>query len=209
MNHYYVYAYLRGKDSILAKSGMPYYVGKGQGWRAYEDHRRFGANGRCGGVHTPKDKSLIVFLEQNLTEVGALAIERRLIRWYGRKDLGTGILCNRTDGGEGTSGISEETRTKKRNRKQTAEEKSKQIAAQTGQKRAPHSIETKIKISEKNKGKKHKNRKKPPPQSEETRNKKRVSMIGKNKGKPSPLKGKSGPLKGIPWSESRRQAQNK
>ena len=96
-NIYYVYAYLRSKDSETAKAGTPYYIGKGKGNRAVAKHRtKIG-----GGVHTPTDSKMIVFLERNLTNVGACAIERQMIRWYGRKDLGEGILLNRTDGADG------------------------------------------------------------------------------------------------------------
>lgn len=100
---FYVYAYLRSVDSDSGKAGSPYYIGKGSGARAA--HRR-------QNTSVPKNFNNIAILEQNLSEVGALALERRYIRWYGRKDLSTGILHNKTDGGDGTSGILKSNATK-------------------------------------------------------------------------------------------------
>lgn len=85
---FYTYAYIR-------INGTPYYIGKGIKNRAYAKNH--------GKIPVPP-KERIIFLKQNLTEEEAFKHEIYMIAVFGRKDLGTGILLNRTNGGEGTTG---------------------------------------------------------------------------------------------------------
>lgn len=132
MNIYYVYFYIRSNNSSTAKKGTPYYIGKGKGKRAWNKH---------SNITTPKDKSKIILVEQNLTELQAFILERYFIRWFGRKDNETGILHNKTNGGDGTSGYKSTERN---------------INISKANKGKIRSKETKLKISLSQKGKKKK-----------------------------------------------------
>jgi hypothetical protein len=88
---FYTYLWLR-------EDGTPYYVGKGHCKRAI----------RKG---SPQDLTRIL-IQEHESEQDAFTAEMFLIAYYGRKDLGTGCLRNLTDGGEGGSNPSEETRRK-------------------------------------------------------------------------------------------------
>jgi Ni/Co efflux regulator RcnB len=141
---FYVYLFLRGEDSIHGPKYSPYYVGKGRGPRA------FAKDGRT--VPAPKDRNYIVFVQEGLTEEEAFSLEIYCIRMYGRIDIGTGILRNRTDGGEGTSGLVLSKETRKRMSKQRKGKYPKGHHPLTGR---IISMETRRKMSESRKGKSH------------------------------------------------------
>lgn len=102
MIQYYVYLLI---DST---TGQPFYVGKGSGGRMYQ---HLNEAQREGYVKRSVHCKIISILSKGGTisyektmcdsEQHAFSEENRLIDLYGRKDNGTGILCNLTDGGEG------------------------------------------------------------------------------------------------------------
>jgi hypothetical protein len=80
----------------------PVYVGKGINGRAYS-HLKRSHNKHLDG-YIKNNPVEVLFYMENLTEENAFRIEQDLIKYYGRKDLGTGCLFNHTDGGEGVFG---------------------------------------------------------------------------------------------------------
>jgi len=100
---YYVYLHKRKSD------GKVFYVGKGTGNRAYQHSTRSRHHRRVA----KKYGTIVQIYAKGLQEWYAYELEQELIAYYGRKDLGYGILVNYTDGGNGVAfNLSEETRTK-------------------------------------------------------------------------------------------------
>ena len=86
----FVYCYLEAVDL------SPYYVGISNGrWQRPMEERDF---------EIPSDYRRIVVLRSGLDWEGACDWEMTYIAHYGRVDIGTGILLNRTDGGDGRIG---------------------------------------------------------------------------------------------------------
>ena len=109
---YYIYLY-RYPD------GTPYYVGKGCGKRDrvhYNDARAGRNKGKyavrvTGKIIRQGQEPIIERVADGITESQALELEIKLIAKYGRRDIGTGILTNCTDGGDrGASGLSPDAR---------------------------------------------------------------------------------------------------
>jgi hypothetical protein len=98
MQKYYTYAYLR-------EDRTPYYIGKGK--------ERNGRKDRMKARHfattvPPLHRQLVLKIFDS--EFDAYKHEIYMIAVFGRKDLGTGILHNKSGGGEGISNMSEYAR---------------------------------------------------------------------------------------------------
>lgn len=100
--------------------GEPFYVGKGKAYRLFGHETQANTSERSHKLNVIRsiwaDGGTIVYeIDQfHDTEEAAHARERRLVEMLGRHDLGRGPLTNQTDGGEGTSNPSEQSREKHR-----------------------------------------------------------------------------------------------
>lgn len=148
MSQFYVYVLSDPRD------GVPFYVGKGSGWRAVRHVR--------GQAHSVPVKNKIAKLARggvqpllSVTPVDdeshAFFLESCLILAHGRRDQKKGPLLNLTDGGEGMAGwiASPETREKIKRHRNSPERREQLRIAHVGAKR---SDETRRKIAEKAKG---------------------------------------------------------
>lgn len=112
-NNWYVYRHIR-----LDKN-EPFYIGIGNKknyGRAYQNKpdRR---NKIWKKIFDKTDIEVEIILE-GLTKNQSSEKEQELIRLYGRKDLGTGTLCNMTDGGDGIWNCARSDETKEKLRQQ-------------------------------------------------------------------------------------------
>lgn len=91
-NLYCHYVYMFKSDD-----GVPYYIGMGKRDRAYRRDRH--------GLAVPENTKNIIYLHKKLSRDDAEKLEKSYIKLFGRKDLNTGILLNRTNGGKGSPGV--------------------------------------------------------------------------------------------------------
>ena len=144
---FYVYTY------SYPNGGLPFYVGKGCDRRDTSHLRK----ARCitesssFNIRTilkllrNNQEPVIERIVENIDEELALFIEEEFISKHGRRDLGTGILTNLTNGGDGVSGFVRSEESKKKHSDSISGSKHHSYGKQ-------HSEETRRKISESHKG---------------------------------------------------------
>lgn len=139
----------------------PIYVGKGHARRAWHHLKRKGRHPFVQRLRCMRKNNIDPSIEiiDALDESHAFLMEECLIQIIGRKDLGRGPLLNLTDGGDGVSNPSVDTRIKigsaNKGRKRSLEtiEKIRINGIRPSFKGRHHTDETKDKISNANTGK--------------------------------------------------------
>jgi hypothetical protein len=118
---FYIYRHIR------LDTNQVFYIGKGVGCRRGNTFSAFYSR-----ALTPKHRSPfwyritanteydVEIVMEFTDESACFAKEKELIALYGRRNLGTGSLCNLTDGGEGPSGCFPDERTKNKMREARA-----------------------------------------------------------------------------------------
>ncbi|MBB6299913.1 NUMOD3 domain-containing DNA-binding protein [Rhizobium leucaenae] len=163
---FYVYAW-------LYPDGRPFYVGKGCGRRDVFPKTNVIFKRIVAKIREEGKEPRIVRWQEGLRESDAFSLEMAYIKLFGRRDNGTGVLANLTDGGEGMSGHSPSKETRKKmgawqiGKSVSAVSRAKISAANSGRKPGD---DTRLKMSSAKLGRKH---------SVESREKIRVSHLGK------------------------------
>lgn len=139
MGRFYVYIYQDPRTHV------PFYVGKGSGSRKKWFHCHGWCQRKLRNFEKKGLKPEIVTYAENLSEEEAFSIEIELIAKYGRRDIGTGILLNNTNGGEGTAGVKLPPMSDEHRRRLSE--------ARRGKPGHPHTEEFKKRLSERLKGK--------------------------------------------------------
>lgn len=112
-NKFYVYRHIRLDKNV------PFYIGIGSKPKKYDTYqqeykRAFRKDGRSKHWYRIVEKHgykvEILFEDSSYELIKQKEVE--FIKLYGRQDLGTGILVNHTDGGDGIFNMSNETRAK-------------------------------------------------------------------------------------------------
>lgn len=173
--------YLRSTDSLNGAKGSPYYIGKGYANRAWDWHSH---------IKKPKSRSDIIVVQDNLTEFVSHSLEMWLIKLWGRINIKTGILHNKSAGGEGISGYRHSIETKNiiSEHSKNRSLKTRKKLSEAGKKRVQSdSCKEKMRIIAKNR----------PPMSEYTRTKISIAQTGKTCSEKTKIK-MSEIKKGIP-----------
>jgi hypothetical protein len=125
-NVFYVYIYLDPRkpgqyiyDNVVL-GHEPFYVGKGQGKRShdhvnkvhYKSVKNSHKSNKIKAILRDELQPIIIHIADGLSEKDSLIMEIDIIRKIGREDMKLGPLCNLTDGGDGLTNPSEETKKK-------------------------------------------------------------------------------------------------